>query len=79
LTDNSTKSNDRSLLPSTEFSLPSNISPGYTLVQDFGGSADVLDLGSYPSTDFARSRFQGNTRTLRLDGPGARDIHTTGG
>ena len=75
LTDNSTTSNDRYLFPSTEFSLVGNISPGWALIQDFGGSADVLGLGSYKSTDFARSRFQGNPRTLRLDGPGARDIH----
>ena len=75
LTDNSTTSNDRYLFPSTEFSLPGPISPGWTLVQDFGGSADVLNLSSYKSTDFARSQFYGNLRTLRLDGPGARDIH----
>ena len=75
LTDNSTTSNDRYPLPSTEVSSPSPISLGVAYIQDFGGSADVLDLGSYKSTDFARSHFQYNPRTLRLDGPGARDIH----
>jgi Ca2+-binding RTX toxin-like protein len=75
LTDNSTKSNDRYLFPSTEFSLPGPISLGFATIQDFGGSADVLNLSSYKSTDFAWSHFYGNTRTLHLDGPGARDIN----
>ena len=75
LTDNSTKSNDRYLFPSTEFSLPGPISLGFTSIQDFGGSADVINLSSYKSTDFTWSHFSGNTRTLHLDGPGARDIN----
>ncbi len=74
LTDNSTASNDRYVFPSTEFSLPGPISLGFAMIQDKGGSADVLDLGSYHSTDFARSRAQYNIRTLHLEGPGARDI-----
>lgn len=75
LTDDSTKSNDRYLFPSTEFSLPGPITLGFASIQDFGGSADVLNLSSYKSTDFALSHFYGNTRTLHLDGPGARDIN----
>ena len=75
LTDNSTTSNDRYLFPSTEFSLSGPISLGYAQIQDFGGSTDVLNLSFYKSDDFTRSQYQHNPRTLRLDGPGARDIH----
>jgi hypothetical protein len=70
--DNSTTSNDRYLFPSTEFSLRANGSPGYARIQDRGGSADVLDLSSYPSTDFSRSKYLGTD--LILSGPDARRI-----
>ena len=78
LHDESVKSNDRYLFPSTEFGLV-NGSSLTALVQDLGGSADVLDLGSYKSTDFARVRpNDGNGSTnLLLDGPGARDIYVS--
>jgi hypothetical protein len=68
--DSSTTSNDRYLIPSTDFSqLPPD---GRQLfIRDDGGSSDVLDLSAYRSDDFFGSR---SADDLILDGPGKRDI-----
>ena len=71
-TDESITSNDRYVLPSTEFSFDSTSSFVYTWVKDWGGSADVLDLSSYRYDDFERRNWL--SRDLYLEGDGARDI-----
>jgi Ca2+-binding RTX toxin-like protein len=71
-TDESATSNDRYVLPSTEFSFDSNSSFPYTWIKDWGGNADVLDLSSYRYDNFDRRNWLG--KDLYLEGDGARDI-----
>jgi Ca2+-binding RTX toxin-like protein len=66
LSDGSTTSNDRYVLPSTEFG-------SGVLISDGGGSSDVLDLSAYRTQDFGFSRDL-NTQSLKMNGPGNRDI-----
>jgi hypothetical protein len=49
-------------------------SSGEASVNDRGISADVIDLGSYKSTDFVR-RPENSRCDLLLAGDGARDIY----
>jgi hypothetical protein len=70
-TDRSATSNDRYVLPSTEFSFDSATSFAYTWVKDSGGSADVLVLKSYRYDQFDRRKW---FEDLYLEGEGARDI-----
>lgn len=68
LFDSSTTSNDRYVLPATEFGLDVRITDG-------GGSSDVLDLSAYRTQDFGFSRdLAGNTASLKMNGPGNRDV-----
>jgi hypothetical protein len=71
LTDESATSNDRYLFPSTGFG-SRNGRPAGATVKDSGGSADVLDLGSYKSTNFGRSKSGDG---LFLLGPAPRAIY----
>lgn len=68
LVDRSKTSNDRYLLPSTEFG------SGVRITDD-GGSSDVLDLSAYRTQDFSFSRSPNTSGIdLKMDGPGNRDI-----
>jgi hypothetical protein len=66
LSDHSTTSNDRYVLPATEFGPETRITDG-------GGSSDILDLSAYCTQDFGFSRGL-DGHSLKMNGPGNRDI-----